>query len=289
MLGGLPIHAQADDPPTELDILDTPEEEALDAQTLFEEHGSSDDLPNLALGSFGVSGGWPGYQLYALNTSVQYDIFGLAARGSYTAAGPYVSLAGRVYLPIPIPVPTYASLGGGFFASDPVLFASLGGHVPLSDNLRLDIEAGATRTVVFDRAQLLPYASVGISYVFTFDPAEHSSSRNLTPRSSLSEPESTVCTEPREPDEESLRAAVGRRLRQFVAQARVTYAGVYRNLNYSYSITSLSIRGDRGSARIRYSGSVVEVATGRRHEGSGTASGEFRWDGCSWRNTSIDY
>lgn len=246
-----------------------------------------DDLPELALGSIEILGGWPGFQLFGLRFSVQVETFGVALSGSLTGMGPYLSLAGRYYLPLPIPVPTYASLGAGLFSRDPVLFATLGAHIPLTRSLRLTLEGGVSRVVVFDQAQFLPYASVALGYTFAFEP--QALSPNPVAAGASGAGAAIPACQPGPPDEGALGGAFARELRLFIAEARVVYAGVYRDLSYHYEITSADVSGQQGRVVAAYEGSVTEVLTGNRLSASGTIVAEFLWDGCGWRLQSYTY
>jgi hypothetical protein len=97
------------------------------------------------------------------------------------------------------------------------------------------------------------------------------------------------CAEPRPPDEAALRGALKRTVANFLDSARATYGSVYADLEYSYDITATRVSGDNGSVTIHYSGSVRNIASGQREHASGTASASFRWYGCGWSRTGIDY
>lgn len=177
--------------------------------------------------------------------------------------------------------------GVGLFSRNPVLFATLGAHVPLTRNVRLSLEGGVSRVVVLDQAQLLPYASVALGYTFAFAP------RALGPGPAAAGADrggaGAVGCRPGPPDEGAVAGAFAREVRLFLAEARVVYAVVYRDLNYSYEITSTSISGSFGRVTATYEGSVAEVLTGNRVSASGTIVAEFRWDGCSWRLQDYRY
>jgi len=83
--------------------------------------------------------------------------------------------------------------------------------------------------------------------------------------------------------------AVDRVVKEWIDSARATYGSVYTDLSYSYSITSSSVSGATAKVRVSYRGSVSEIATGTRHEASGTASAEFAWNGCAWQARDISY
>src|SRR5690606_9205063 len=106
---------------------------------------------------------------------------------------------------------------------------------------------------------------------------------------SSSAPRGGACVEGAAPDETTLMAAFRLTLRQWIDSARATYGSVYTDLDYGYDVEEASIQGEEGRVRVRYRGSVREIATGTRHEASGEASATFRWTGCAWRNTGVDY
>ena len=251
------------------------------------ERGTHEDLPRLALGSVGLASGFPGYQLYGLRAGVQVDAFGLALRGSYTSLGPYLGLAARYYLPVPIPAPTFVSLEGGVFNQKPVVALTAGAHVPLARHVRLDLEGGVSRVEVLGEAQLLPSVTIGLSYTFAFEPAAREAQvREGREAGVVLGPH---CPEVLEPDRAALRAAFSREVRAFLAEAQVVYAGTYRDLTYSYRVSRLEIDGVRGIVEAEYEGSVREVFGGNRVAASGTVTAEFRWDGCRWTLTSASY
>lgn len=227
---------------------------------------------------FGV--GWPGYQLYHVNVGLQKEQFGIAFRGSLTEAGPYVSAAARYYTPIPIPVPTFVSLGAGVLVDRPVYFGSLGAHIPVyGPDVRLTLEAGASYQTVFDQGQILPYVSLGFSYAFIINAAPIS--KEELARRELERSRPANC-EPTEADKSKLRSSLSRAVKREVRQAKASYAGVYKNMNYSYSIKDIEIEGDRARITARYSASATQVLNGKRISGSGTILVRMSWNGCGW-------
>jgi hypothetical protein len=241
---------------------------------------------DVALGSFGISAGFPGYQVVAVSAAVQYRSFGLATRGSFTAAGPYLGLAVRGYPPIPSPVPLFVSAGMGFYGDSRALELTAGAHVPIAENFRLNLEAGAARVTTLGEAQWLPVISAGVSYAVPFIPSEVAPA---TAGSTLRRTTSGAmdCNAP--PSRDSLESAFRRTLQRFIANGRATYAGTYTDLSYDYSITDVTMSGNDGSVSISYSGSVRTILGGQTESASGTASASFRWNGCSWSRTSMDY
>ena len=246
----------------------------------------------LGLAAFGVSAGFPAYQAYALNASVQYRFVGLAARATWTPhAGVYGSLALRGYPPIPgSPVPVFLQAGFGAHLAGGTPFVAAGAHVPLSRHLRIDIEAGAASVPLLDQRQIVPYLSLATSYAFSFDASYALSTRREERREEARErmiARGVDCG--LEPDGSLVGAAVSATVSGFLRDARATYGSLYTNLSYSYDIEEIEVDGDRAYARISYEGSVTEIASGKQISASGSASARFRWNGCSWSRTGIDY
>ena len=228
----------------------------------------------------GLGAGWPGYQLYQFNVTLQKDAFGIAFRGSWTEAGPYISAAGRYYTPIPIPVPTFVSIGAGVLVDSPVYFASLGAQLPVyGPDVRLTLEAGASYQTVFQRSQVLPYVSAGLSYSFIIDAAPISKEERAKRELERSRPANC---EPTEPDKSKLRSSLDRAVKREIRQAKASYAGVYKNVNYSYSVKDIEYDGDKARVTAKYSASATQVVNGKRISGSGTIIVKMRWNGCGW-------
>lgn len=94
---------------------------------------------------------------------------------------------------------------------------------------------------------------------------------------------------PLPPDEGALIDAFERVLDEWLLSARATYGSVYTDLDYSYSVTSATVSGDEGTVAISFSGSVRAIGSGTVHEADGSAEARFRWTGCSWSSTSVEY
>lgn len=237
----------------------------------------------LVLGEVGIGGGFPGYQLYTLNFSFQKATLGVAFRGSWTAAGPYISVAGRYYTPIPIPVPTYVSVGAGSYGANPTFFANFGAHIPLGldSNFRVNIEAGGAYTPILDDWTFLPTVSIGLGYTFFIDaapiPAEELERRALE-----AEARNAGCTEIRDPSSDGLSEAFDNALDRELNQARAAFAGVYSGLSYSITSSDTEIDGDLAVVTKSFSATYREVLTGKTREASGTVRAKFRWYGCGW-------
>lgn len=253
------------------------------AQTLEQDKALGErELPRLGLGSVELSLGYPGIHLYTMRFSVQYAAFAVALEATTTAAGPYLGLAGRYYTPLPVPVPTYLSLGGGSLAGDLLGSAAIGAHLPFSSDWRLSFETGATYNRVFGQTRITPYASLAIGYVFTFNTdAARNEGRVDTPVAAGAPADTTRCAQV-EPDKASLRAAFRNALRRELAKARATYAGTYKDLSYSYSIKNLDVGGSGGTVSASYQATVTEVLSGKVVSVNGTVSATFGWSGCAW-------
>lgn len=228
----------------------------------------------------GLGVGWPGYQLYHAHFGLQRDAFGVVFRGSWTEVGPYLSLAGRYYTPLPLPLPTFVSAGAGVFGGAAVPFATLGAHVPFfEDNARLTLELGASYQTVLGRGQVLPFVTLGLGYVFVVDAAPISARERAERERERLQPAS--CT-PRGPDASALRRTFREVVRREVAEAKVTYAGVYRDPHYSYEITGVTVEGNEGAVTADWRAEATQIAGGERISGSGSLDAEFVWNGCAW-------
>ncbi|MFO7545881.1 MAG: hypothetical protein R6W77_10340, partial [Trueperaceae bacterium] len=249
-----------------------------------------------ALFTIGLTGGFPSYQTAALALSFQAQYVGLQVKGSWTAAGPFIGAQLRGYPPIPVPVPLYIGVGAGVYGPNASYHAAIGTHVPLGRTARLDVEGGVASVPLLDGRAWAPHVAVGVSYAVPLPssrggPTSASGSPG-TPLAAGGERGGAgpgACGEAASPDDAALMAAFRLTLRQWIDSARATYGSVYTDLSYDYDVEEASIRGDEGSVRVRYRGSVREIATGTRHEASGDAAATFRWNGCTWRNTGVNY
>ena len=247
-----------------------------------------------ALFSVGISGGFPSYQTVALSVSLQSSFVGLQAKGSWTAAGPFLGLQLRGYPPVPVPVPLYLGVGVGIYGPNVSYHGAVGTHVPLSRALRLDLEGGLASVPLLDGRSLAPHVAVGLSYAVPVAIEQNDGDggerigRTIAERSRSSRA-APACAEPREPERGGVGDAVDRVVKEWLDSARATYGSVYTDLNYSYSISSSSVSGTTATVSVSYRGSVREIATGRRHQASGTARAVFKWNGCAWLARDISY
>lgn len=236
--------------------------------------------------AFGV--GFPGYQLYNANVGFQKDSFGINFRGSITGLGPYLSLSGRYYTPIPIPVPTFISLGAGYFSGSPTGLATVGAQIPfgISSPFRATIEAGLSVAPGFNgEIEYLPTASVTIGYIFFVDTTPLTAEVIRERELAASRPAGCV---PTEPDKSLLGTAFSNKLDGELARAKVRYAGVYSLNGSSYTKTSEDTNeaGDQVTWKGTWEATVTEVLTGKQSSGGGSFKVDFGWNGCGW---SVSY
>jgi hypothetical protein len=236
------------------------------------------DSPYLVINEIGLGVGYPTYQLYHLHYAFQRDVFGVAFRGSYTGEGLYLSLAGRYYTPLPIPVPTFVSAGAGIAGSDPTVFATFGLHAPLGldSNFRATLEAGLAYV---GGTGIQPVATLGVGYVFYVDTAPISEEEKR--RRELEQLRAFNC-QPTDPDPTQLEDALDDAIDDFIEKARAQYAGAYSNLEYNKQIRNTTVNGVDATMEVFVSGSVLVKATRKREGANGTITAYFGWNGCSW-------
>ena len=245
--------------------------------------------PPPVLGAFGVSAGFPSYQTVAGYFSAQYQYVGFQVKASYTAVGPYVALELRGYPPVPVPVPLFVGIGGGYYGGNVTYFGTLGAHVPLSLHFRLDLEGGVANVPLLAQRTWVPYLSVGVSYAFPFVPTHGGYAPEAAGPLAVAGTPGPVCEKSDKPDRGMLLQAFSGTVKGFLDSARATYGSIYTDLRYSFDITSVRISGDHGVIKIHYSGSVRAIATGKRESASGSASAIYRWNGCGWSTVSVSY
>ncbi len=260
------------------------EKEELDgAATTAEAASQANEGRYLVVNELGFGVGYPTYQLYHVYYSFQREQFGVAFKGSYTAGdGIYIGVAGRYYTPIPIPVPTFVSLGAGITGEGATVSATFGAHIPfgLDTNWRATLEGG----IAYVGGQgIRPVASLGVGYVFYVDAAPLSEAevkrRELLSLGNCGENQLTT------PDASTLDAAFDRSVQNWIDERRAQYAGVYTSLQYNIDVndTSFSESGDEATVSANFSGSIREVSSGNELSASGTVDARFGWTGCSWR------
>jgi hypothetical protein len=233
----------------------------------------------LVINEIGLGAGYPTYQLYHLHYAFQSDVFGVAFRGSYTGQGLYLSLAGRYYTPLPIPVPTFVSAGAGIAGSNPTISATFGLHAPLGldSNFRATLEAGVAYV---GGTGIQPVATLGVGYVFYVDATPISEEEKR--RRELERLRAFNCTEPTDPDPTQLEDALDAAIDDFIEKARAQYAGTYSNLEYNKQIRKTEVNGVEATMEVYVSGSVTVKATGNKESANGTITAYFGWNGCSW-------
>lgn len=248
-----------------------------------------------ALASIGVAGGFPAYQTGMLRAGLQGGFIGADVRIGYGPGnGLSFGAALRGYPPIPgMPVPVW--LGGGVTAGagSAVPFAAAGVHLPVAQRVRIDVEAGASWTRLGPETNVVPHLLLGVSYAFAVDTSAEGGFEAGGGAAPGAEPLRSTGSADRcersDPDPDRLDAALRDAEHRFVADARATYGSLYRSLSYDLDVTDERLDGDRAVLELSYDGSVVEIATGNRIEASGTAQVTFRWTGCGWSWTGLDY
>jgi len=234
---------------------------------------------NIVLVELALGAGWPGYQLYNGTIAIQGEQFGVALRGSWTAVGPYLGLAGRYYLPVDF-LPTFASAGIGIFGTAPVLTATVGLHIPLGigSPWRITLEGGAAMTTLLGERRILPTVSATVGYTFFVDQVP------LTAGESEYRREAEIaaqagCLELRPPDSGTLSQSIAEAIEREAAQARVVFPGYdVSDLSYSYDI---NIEGDTAYLSGSWS-AIITTPSGSSSPSSGPFRARFVWTGCSW-------
>jgi hypothetical protein len=242
-----------------------------------------------AVAAFGVAFGFPAYRTGGVTASVQAGAVGAAAHVAWGTAGLAVGLQARAYPPVPWPVPTYLAAGADLYAGRFAPHVAVGAHVPVAERWRLDLEGGVAWTPLLDARQMVPYASLGVSYAVAVGLAPSGSSAGAgADAASADRPAPARCV-PGDPDPAQLDAAIDATVRRFVADATATYGSVYRDLSYRVRVVERDVDGAFATVVVAYAGSVVERLSGRELEASGTAEIDFRWGGCAWVRRALRY
>jgi hypothetical protein len=281
-----------DTPPDSSDTDVLEKEELAGAATTPEAASQANQGRYLVINELGFGVGYPTYQLYHLYYGFQRDQFGVAFKGSYTASdGILLSVAGRYYTPIPVPVPTFVSLGAGIAGGNAVISATFGAHIPFGFDSpwRATLEGGVAYV---GNQGIRPVISLGVGYVFYVDAAplseEELKRRELLSLGNCREDQLT------KPKPDILRAAFDQTVQNWIDGNRAQYAGVFTNLRYSLDVkdTTFNEEGNEATIFADFSGSVEEVASGNEQSASGSVEAKFGWTGCSWRSlgytTSVD-
>jgi hypothetical protein len=237
----------------------------------------------LVVNEVGFGVGYPTYQLYHVYYSFQREQFGVAFKGSFTPTdGIFIGVAGRYYTPIPLPVPTFISLGAGISGEGANIAATFGAHIPfgLDSNWRATLEGG----IAYVGGQgIRPVASLGIGYVFYVDAAPLSEAeikrRELLALGNCREDQLTT------PNPDIIEDAFDLAVQDWIDGKRAQYAGVFTSLSYDISInsTTFSETGDEAVIDASFSGSIREVGSGNELSADGDIEARFGWTGCSWR------
>jgi hypothetical protein len=246
--------------------------------------GVVDEVP--AVAAFGVAFGFPAYRTAGLGASLQAGAFGAAVRAAWGSAGIAVGLQARAYPPVPWPVPTYVAAGADLYGGSVAPHLAVGAHVPLAERWRLDVEGGVAWPPLLDARPLAPYLSLGVGYAFALTIAPSTSTVPAPVAAGAGTAEACLAGPP---DAALLNAAVDATVRRFVADATATYGSLYRGLDYRVRVVERDVQGDQARLEVAYEGSVVERATGRTIEASGTAEVTFQWRGCGWVRTGLTY
>jgi hypothetical protein len=239
-----------------------------------------------AVAAFGVAFGFPAYRTAGLGASLQSGAFGAAVRAAWGSAGVAVGLQARAYPPVPWPVPTYVAVGADLYGGGVAPHVAVGAHVPLAERWRLDVEGGVAWPPLLDARVLAPYLSMGVGYAFALTIAPAAAPVGAPTAAGAGTNAACVAGAP---EPALLDAAVDATVRRFVADATAAYGSLYRGLAYRVRIAERDVRGDVARVEVAYDGSVVERATGRTIEASGTAEVAFEWRGCAWVRTGLTY
>ena len=207
-----------------------------------------------AIASFGVAFGFPAYRTAGVTASVQAGAVGAAVHLAWGTAGFAAGVQARAYPPVPWPLPTYLAAGADLYAGRFAPHVALGAHVPVAERWRLDLEGGVAWTPLLDARQMVPYASLGVSYAVAVGLAPSSSSSTAGADAAPADHPGAGRCVPGEPDPALLDAAVD---------------------------------GTLATVVVAYSGSVIERLSGREVEASGTAEVDFRWGGCAWARRAL--
>jgi hypothetical protein len=233
-----------------------------------------------------LHGGLPAYRTVGAGAALRAEQFGVAVRGGWGSVGAAVGAQARWYPPLPAPVPLFLGVGVDAHGGGAVPHAVVGAQVPLGRNWRLDLEAGAARARLAGEPVWAPHLSVGVGFAFAVDLPHAGDGPAVAPvRSSAA---GAACV-PGDPDPALLDAAVGASVRAFVRDGVALYGNAYRNLRYRYSIVGRDVDGELATVRIRFEGSARAVLGGELVEASGSAEADYRWTGCSWRQTALRY
>lgn len=234
-----------------------------------------------AVFAVGLASGFPTYQVGAITASVQMEFIGLQLKGGWTVAGPYFGAQVRGYPPLPVGVPLYVGVGGGVYGSNQQFHVVVGTHVPITENLRLDFEAGVANVPLLTERTWVPHIAAGISYAIAVDTSTMGDKASNTMGVGTS---ATVGScEASEPDVSLVPTTVNQVVADMIQSARATYGSVYTDLSYHYDIVGVDHQDQHAEVTVSFQGSVRERLSGERHSEAGLAGVALTWTGCGWR------
>lgn len=233
-----------------------------------------------AMFSIGLATGFPTYQVAALTAGVQMEFIGFQLKGGWTVAGPYFGAQVRGYLPIPAGVPVYIGVGGGVYGSSQQFHIVAGTHVPITEHVRLDFEAGVANVPLLTERAWVPHIAAGISYSIAVD--TRSAGASPVHMAGGTGGAAGTC-EAAEPDASRIPGAVNQVVTDIIQSARATYGSVYTDLQYAYDIVSVDHQHDRAEVTVQFQGSVRERLSGEPHSEAGVGGVALTWAGCGWR------
>lgn len=245
-----------------------------------------------ALFSVGLATGFPTYQAATVAIGAQMEFVGVQLKGGYTAAGAYFGAQVRGYPPFPIPMPVYFGVGGGVYGSNNSFHVAVGTHIPVTEHLRIDLEAGMANVPLLNERTWAPHIAAGVSYVFAVDTGTSSTTRTPAAVMEVGARDSAASVgscEPGEPNLTQVPSVVQATIDDMILSARATYGSTYTDLQYSYNITDIAASGDTADVTINYSGSVRNRLGGQVESASGQAGVALSWTGCNWRAGDVWY
>lgn len=244
-----------------------------------------------ALFSVGLATGFPTYQAATVAIGAQMEFVGLQLKGGYTAAGAYFGAQVRGYPPFPVPVPVYFGVGGGVYGSNNSFHIAVGTHIPVTEHIRIDLEAGMANVPLLNERTWAPHIAAGVSYTIAVETGTASSGAASATGAATREsmPASVGSCEPEESNLTQVPSVVQATIDDMILSARATYGSTYTDLQYSYSITDVAADGDAADVTINYSGSVRNRLNGQVESASGEAGVALSWTGCHWRAGNVWY
>lgn len=242
-----------------------------------------------ALFSVGLATGFPTYQAATIAIGAQMEFVGVQLKGGYTVAGAYFGAQVRGYPPFPIPMPVYFGVGGGVYGSNNSFHIAVGTHIPVTNHLRIDLEAGIANVPLLNERTWAPHIAAGVSYTFAVETAGSKPSPTTETVARESVPVSTGSCEATDPNLSQVPAVVQATIDDMILSARATYGSTYTDLQYNYFISDVKAVGSKADVTIDYSGSVRKRLGGGIESASGDAGVALSWTGCGWRAGDVWY